>query len=72
MCNDCKYQKLESCMQQHLFEHFNSERHHCFLDEISITFIDKADPSEPFKTQNYWRNILKTMVSWGLKVEDSV
>ena len=23
--NDCKYQKLELCMQQRLFEHFNSE-----------------------------------------------
>ena len=47
--NDHKYQKLEPCMQQHLFEYFNSEGHHCFLEEISIRFIDKIDPSEPFK-----------------------
>ena len=31
------------------FKHFNSDGHQCFLDEISITFIDKADPSEPLK-----------------------
>ena len=41
--NDRKYQKLESYMQQHLFEQFSSEGHHCFLDEISIIFIDKTD-----------------------------
>ena len=29
------------------FKHFNSEGHQYFLDEISITFIDKANPSEP-------------------------
>ena len=29
--NDRKYPKLESCMQQHLFERCNSEGHHCFL-----------------------------------------
>ena len=59
-------------MQQHLFEHFNSEGHHCFLDEISITLIDKTDPFEPLKRENYWRSILKAMALWGLNVEDSV
>ena len=47
--NDHKYQKLESCMQQYISEHFNSEGHYCFLDAISITFIDKTDHSEPLK-----------------------
>ena len=59
-------------MQLHLFEHFNSEGHHCFLDEISIIFIDKKE--EPFKTlkrENYLTRILKTMASWGLRVEES-
>ena len=70
--NDRKYQKLELCMQQHLFKHFNSEGHHCFLDKISITFIDKTDSSEPLKRDNYWKSILKIMAPWGLNVEDSV
>ena len=60
--NDRKYQKLESCMQQHLFDHFNSEGHHCFLDEISIPFIQ----NRPFRT------FKKTMTPWGLNVEDSI
>ena len=70
--NDRKYQKLESCMQQHRFEHFNSEGCHYCLDEISITFIDKTDPSEPLKTKNYRRSILKTMTPLDLDFEDSV
>ena len=69
--NDRKYQKLKPGMQ-HFFEHFNSEVHHCFLDEISITFLDKTDPSEPFKREKYWRSILKTMTPWGLNVDENV
>ena len=37
-----------------------------FLEDVSITFIDKTDPSNPLKGENYW----KTMASWRLKVED--
>ena len=59
-------------MQQHLFEHFNSEGHHCFLDQISITFIDKTDSTKPLKRDNYWRSIFKTIAPWGLNVEESV
>ena len=70
--NDRKYQKLEWCMQQHLFEHFNSEEHHCFIEKICITIIDKTDPSETLKTENYWRSIYRTMAPWVLNVEDSV
>ena len=36
-------------MQEHLFEHFNEEGHHGFLEDVSITFTDKTDPSEPLK-----------------------
>ena len=39
-------------MQQHLFEHFNSEGHNYFLDEISVTLIDKTDSSEPLQREN--------------------
>ena len=64
--NDCKY------LMQHLFEHFSSKGHQCFLDKISITFIDKTGPSELLKRENYWRSILKTMATWGLNVEENV
>ena len=59
-------------MQQHLFEHFSEERHHSFLEDVSIAMGDKTDPSNPLQRENYWRSTLKTMTTWGLNVEDYV
>ena len=58
-------------MQEHLFEHFNEKGYHGFLEDVSVTFIDKIDPSELLKRENYWKNVLKTMASLGLNIEDS-
>ena len=52
--NNRKYLRKESCMQQHLFEHFSSEGHKRFLDDVSIIFIDKTDPKDPNKREQYW------------------
>ena len=41
-------------MQQHLFEHFSSEGHRRFLDDVSMIFIDKTDPKDPNKREQYW------------------
>ena len=48
-----KYLRKESCMQQHLFEHFSSEGHNSFVDDVSIIFIDKNDPKSPNKREHY-------------------
>ena len=68
--NNRKYLRKESCMQQYLFEHFSSGGHNSFLDDVSIIFIDKTDPKDPNKREDYWRHTLKTMVPQGLNVED--
>ena len=68
--NNRKYLRKESCMQQHLFEHFSSEGHNSFLDDVSIIFIDKTDPKDPNKRQHYWGHTLKTMTPQRLNVED--
>ena len=39
----------EKCMQEHLYKHFESEGHTEFLDDVSITLIDKTDGSNPTK-----------------------
>ena len=57
--------------EEYLFEHFNEERHHRFLEDVSITFIDETDPSEALKRENYWKSALKTMTPLGLNIEDS-
>ena len=51
--NNRKYLRKESCMQQHLFEHFSNEGHNSFLDDLSIIFIDKTAPKDPNKREHY-------------------
>ena len=43
-----------------------------FLKDVSLTFIDKTDPSDPLKRENYWRGTLKTMAPCRLNIEESV
>ena len=50
--NNCKsksknFKRGEKCIQEHLYKHFQSEGHTEFLDDVSITFIDKTDGSNP-------------------------
>ena len=42
--NDRSSQRLEPCMQEHLFRQFSMAAHDGFLNDVSITFIGKADP----------------------------
>ena len=59
-------------MQEHIFEHFNSEGHPGFLENVSVTFINKTDSQNPEKIENDWFHTLKTMVPWGLNILNSV
>ena len=69
--NNRKYLRKEACMQQQLFEHFSSEGHNSFLDDVSIIFIDKTDPKDPNKREHHWKHTFKTMAPpQGLNVED--
>ena len=70
--NNRKYQPSETCMQKHVFRHFSSPGHNGFLNDVSITFIGKTDPSDPLKREDYWRRTLRTMAPFGLNTEDSV
>ena len=58
-------------MQEHLFRHFSSPGRNGFLNDVSITFIDKTDPSDPLKREDYWRRTLKTMAHFGLNIEEN-
>ena len=51
--NNRKYSRNDSCMQEHLFKHFNSMGHNGFLSNVSITLIDKADGKNPKKREDY-------------------
>ena len=58
-------------MQEHIFEHFNSEGHTGFLENVFVTFIDKTGSQNPEKRENYWIHTLKTMAPWGLNILNS-
>ena len=70
--NDRKFQRLEPCIQEYLFSHFSVGGHEGFLKDVSITLINKIGPSDPLRREDYWRHTNKTMVPYGLNVEDSV
>ena len=55
-----------SCMQEHLCEHFCDSEHSDFLNGVSITFIEKTDPTNPLQRENYWKHTLKTFAPYGL------
>ena len=55
--NNRKQQPLESCMQEHLFEHFNEEGNHGFSEDVSISLIVFLI-NVAFRSQ-YWREKLK-------------
>ena len=67
-----KHGQGATCMQQHLFNHFCTSGHCGFLEHVSLTFIDKTDPSDPLKREDYWRSMLKTMALFGLNIKESV
>ena len=70
--NNRKFQRGESCLQEHLLRHFYNKGHEGFLQDLSITLIDKTDACYPKKRENYWMRTLKTLAPDGLNVEDSV
>ena len=51
-----KHQPGETCMGQHLYEHFCSSNYNCFISDVSVT--RKTDPSDPLKREDYWRQWL--------------
>ena len=64
--NDRKFQRLEPCRQEHLSSHFSLADHDGFFNDVSITFIDKTDPTDPLRREDYWRQTLKQWFRSGL------
>ena len=59
-------------MQRHLYENFNLPRRSRFLNDVSVTLIDKTDPKDPTKREDFWIQTLKTKAAPGLNVEDGI
>ena len=50
-CNCYKHPKCESVKEKHLYNHFMLEDHTQFVNDVSIIFIDKTDPTDPLKRE---------------------
>ena len=55
-----------------MINHFCASGHCGFLEDVSLTFIYKTDPSDPLKREDCWKSTLNTMAPFGLNVEESV
>ena len=49
-----------------------SKKRLVYLNDVSIAFIDKTDPFDPLRREDFWRQTLKTMASYGPNIEDFV
>ena len=58
-------------MQERLYKHCQTEGHKGFLNEASVTFIEKTDGKDPKNRERYWMRTLKTMEPYGLNIADS-
>ena len=54
------------------YEHFNLSGHAGFLNEVSLTLIDKTDHKNPTKREHYWIHTLKNKNPLGLNVKDGL
>ena len=64
--NARNFEKGEHCIQRHLYEPLNLPGHSGFLNDVSVTLIDKAVPKDPTEQDNYWIHALKTKAPLGL------
>ena len=63
-------EREEDCIQRYLHEHFLSKGHNGLINDIEIIFIDKTDPSDPARREEFWRTKLKTFAPYSLNVEE--
>ena len=62
--------RVKDCIQKYSYDHFLSEGHSGLIKDVEIVFVDKTDPSEPTRREEFWRNKLKTLAPYGLNVEE--
>ena len=64
--SDRLFLRGEEIKQRSLHEHFLSDGHQSFEEDVSICLIDKTDTSDPHKREHYWMRTLKTIAPLDL------
>ena len=65
-----KAEREEDCMWKRPREHFLSEGHNGLINDVEVIFIDKTDPSDPARWEEFWITKLRTVAPYGLNVEE--
>ena len=50
-----------------LFAHFQTAGHSGFINDAKIRLIDKTDPSDPTRREDFWIDTLKTRYPQGVE-----
>ena len=69
--NNRKSLRRDEHKQADVFVHVQSLDHNSFLEDTEITFIDKTDPSDPARCEEFWIDTLKTCYPLGLNKIDA-
>ena len=69
--SDRKFLRGEEIKQKSLHEHFWSDSHQSFEEDVSICLIDKTDLSDLHNREYYWMRTLKTITPFGLNTEET-
>ena len=69
--NNRKSLRGDEHKQAGFFAHFQSLDHNGFLEDTEITFIDKTDPFDLTRCEEFWIDTLKTRYSVGLNNIDA-
>ena len=70
--NDRKLKRGHPYMKYHQYDHFYSDGHNGFLQDVAITLLDTIDGENPKNMKNYWMRTLKTLAPGGLNIEDCI
>ena len=70
--NSRNYNCNQPCMQRHLYEHYSGVGDCGFLEHVSITLIDKTNPSDPLRREDFWRRLFCTMAPYGLNIDETM
>ena len=57
-------------MQMYVHENLLREGHNGLINDVEIIFIDKTDPSDPARREEFWRTKLETLAPYGLNVKE--
>ena len=59
-------------MQEYLYNHFKSEGHNAFLEEVSVTLTDQTDGSDLAIREPFWMHTLKALAPYGINNENGI